>query len=209
MKLDYFGYQGLSPEKKKVPAALIVGKAEYLRSLVRADLLDTILGPTDRRMNLTAADASGSPRIDVTSLLDDLRTPSLLGGPRLVHLSGVEGLAKEDRPRIEEYLAHPATGAHLILEGTTLPANMRLFKAIEKMGFVIQCRPLYETPPPWQRGSGESEVARWILLRVEARGGRIRPSAIDALVEAWGADLASIDGAIEQASLLAGESGQI
>lgn len=209
MKMDYFGYRGLPDEARARPVLLVVGKADYLRSLVVDDLLDRSLGGGDRALNLVAREVA--PEVDITAILDDLRTPSLLGGARVVHLRGVEALEKDGRRRLEEYVARPASGAVLILEGTGLPANTRLFRAVEKQGIVIQCRPLYETPPPWGRRGGreESELSRWIRLRVEDRGKRITPRAIAAAVEAWGNDLASIDGALDQARVLIEESEEI
>lgn len=211
MKLDYFGYRKAPDKAKETPAALVVGKADFLRSLVVDDLLKRSLGDGDRGMNLLSRDASAGAAVDVTAILDDLRTPSLLGGPRVVHLRGLEGLDKEDRKRLEEYVSQPASGARLVLEATTLPANTRLFKAVERGGMVVQCRNLYDRPPPWARGGGklESELARWIRLRTEDRGKKIEPAAILVALEAWGTDLAPLDGALEQACVLVGKASRI
>ena len=208
MKLDYFGYRKAPEKDLRPPVAAVVGKEPHLRRLIVDDLLGRALGEADRSLNLIDRDLAAGT-VEIASILDDLRTPTLLGGARVVHLRGLGSIDKEGRSALEGYVARPATGAALILEGDSLPANTRLFKAIAKGGLVVQCRPLYATPPPWGRGGGETEVARWIQLRVRDRGKKIRSDAVDAAVEAWGADLASIDRALEAAALLVADAPEI
>lgn len=200
MKLDYFQYRKIPVRDRLEAVSLVVGKDGYLRRLVVDDLVQGALGEGDRALNFIRRDISDG----ITEALDDLRTPSLLGGARVVHLREVEGLDKKTRPILEAYVKSPAPGAFLILEGESLNPTTRLFKAIQKDGTVVLCRPLYETPPPWGR-SKESEVSRWIRLRAKDLEVTIGPGAIDAALEAWGADLAAIDRALEAAALLAGE----
>jgi DNA polymerase III delta subunit len=204
MKLDYFGFRKTPVRDRLRAVSLVVGKDEYLRRLVADDLVREALGEGDRTLNLIRRSLAEG----LTEALDDLRTPSLLGGARVVHLREVEGLDSKTRPLLEAYLKSPAPGAYLILEGESLHPTTRLFKAIQKGGVVVVCRPLYETPPPWGR-SKESEVSRWIRLRAKDLGRSIGPVAVDTALEAWGADLAAIDRALEAASLLAGEDGEI
>lgn len=211
MKLDYFGYRKTPPEERIRPASLVVGKSDYLQGLVADDLLDRALQAADRGMNLATAEALTSSPLDLAALLDDLRTPTLLGGPRVLHLKAIENLDKNGRRLLEEYIARPGQGAFLILQGKMLRANTRLFRTIQDRGLIVQCRPLYATPPPWggRGGTRESELAGWIRLRTEDRGRRITAKAVQAAVEAWGTDLAAIDGALEQASTLLEETQEI
>ena len=211
MKLDYFRFRGASEEGRMAPVILVVGKAGHLRNLVIDEILGPILSPEQRAMNLVERDVSGKSAFDVMALLDDLRTPSLLGGARVVHLRGVGDLEGEDRSALEAYVAAPPSGSILLLEGESLPANTRLYKAVEKAGLVVQCRPLYGTPPPWKPAAGpeESELFRWISLRARDRKKRISTSAALAAIRIWGSDLAAIDGALDQTSTMVGAAPEI
>ena len=100
---------------------------------------------------------------DWRDVADELATASLFGGgkPRLVVLERADAFVSANRQRLEDYVAKPKSSGILILEVDEWPANTRLYKALDKSGLQIDCRP----PQKQGRSKGldEAAVVKWIV----------------------------------------------
>ncbi|NOX57577.1 MAG: DNA polymerase III subunit delta [Planctomycetes bacterium] len=81
-------------------------------------------------------------KCELASVLDDVRTYSLLGGIRIVIVEGADPFITRHRATLEKYCAEPVDSGVLILECTSLASNTRIYKAIAKSGQIIKCDPL-------------------------------------------------------------------
>jgi DNA polymerase III subunit delta len=124
---------------------------------------------------------SSSPAAEIRSALE---TPSLLGGRRLVVVSGAHSLDKEGTESLAAYIESPSPSSILVLlaEGRT-----RLADPVRRVGEVVAL----EAP----RGR---RLVRWIRDRAALKGTTVDDRAGWALIDAVGTELRDLDGALEQ-----------
>jgi hypothetical protein len=111
---------------------------------------------------------------------------------------------------VEEARRLGAPGARLVVS-TTLPVKGRGSVAtralVEAGAWVVDCRPLYDAPAPWERGVApyDHELARYLVTRLK-RQHRKRLTVEDAhaLTQLVGNDLARLDDALRSLALYAG-----
>jgi DNA polymerase-3 subunit delta len=120
-----------SPSVKPVYA--VVGPDRYLRQQALDELLSRI--STDPE-SLGVARYKGDDA-DLAEVLDEARTPSLLGGRRTVLLDEADDFISSHRQALERYCAAPADSSSLVLVCQSLPGNTRLYKIIHRVGEVI------------------------------------------------------------------------
>lgn len=125
----------------------------------------------------------------VAEVLDDVRTPALLGGGRAVVVEHAEELLKgETLEALAAYAEKPGDASLLVLQATSLDrrykAAQRLAKAAEQ---TIDCKPPFK---PW-------EFERWIAERGrQAHGLQVGRDAAAALRRRIGEELGLLDGAL-------------
>jgi DNA polymerase-3 subunit delta len=145
------------------PAGVCVlfGDEPFLRRLALAEVRRLVVGDA-ADMPVTTHDCQ--ERVpEWRDVADELATASLFGGggPRLVVLEGADGWVSANRQRLEDYVAQPRRSGVLLLELDDFPANTRLYKAVEKTGLAIDCR-----PPQRQQGKtkvlDERAITHWI-----------------------------------------------
>jgi len=148
----------------------------------------------------------GDEAVDPRTLLDEIRTPSLFGGAKLVVLRDVDGLADADRERLVEVARNPAPGIRVVLCFASLRRGTKLEKALEASGEVRRFRPLYDRPGPWESGRAEhdSELTRWLVARAAARRLRLAPTDAYRIIRRVGNHPVRLDAEIEKLSLLLG-----
>jgi len=146
----------------------------------------------------TAVSQYEASEADLADVLDEVSTPALWGGGRLVIVREAEDIlapAAGKRPSLEPFVermgaiagsAKPAGHLVLIARGldvkgptpsTGFPAAAALIKAIAKAGGVFSCVPPYE-----------SELKAALARRAAAAGVKLEPEAVDALVSSVGAE---------------------
>jgi len=116
---------------------VIVTADRYLGQQALADLLG----------RLTGGDPSGVAQFrggtaSLAEVLDEARTPSLLGGNRTVVVDDADDFISEHRAALERYCSAPAEVSSLVFVCQSLPSNTRLHKIIAKIGQVIAIRPV-------------------------------------------------------------------
>lgn len=167
-----------STARKPGPVVAIVGADRFLR----AEMLTRLVARS------TEEDAFGPTHFDgeraaLAEVLDEVRTPSLLGGNRIVIVDEADELITRFREKLERYCAAPATNGCLILLCDSLPKNQRIYKAIAACGEIVTV----EAP------KGRALVG-WIIERAkEIHGKSIAADAVDLLR----AQIGDIPGALD------------
>jgi DNA polymerase-3 subunit delta len=150
------------------------------------------------------ADTLGPAKFDgesagLAEVLDEVRTPSLLGECRIVVVEEADEFITTNRAALEKYCGNPSDTGTLILACQTMPKTTRLYKIIESQGEVI----LREPP------SGRS-VPAWIAERAKAvYGKRIAPVAAQSLRDHVGDAPGWLDTELAKLSTYVGERAEI
>jgi DNA polymerase-3 subunit delta len=132
---------------------------------------------------------------ELAEVLDEVRTFSLLGGRRIVVVSGADPFVSRHRAALERYCEAPADSGTLILECNSLPGNTRLHKIIAKQGVVIKHDAL----------KGRA-ITDWIVERSrEAYGKRMDAQAAWLLRELCGSTLGLLDAELSKLATYVGD----
>ena len=159
-----------------LPAYLLVGE-----ELLVEEALDEIRRNEGTE---TLAEASFDPSAAPAELLGALRTPSLLGGRRLVILREADGLGREQADAIAAYLRAPSPDSVLVLVAS---GRTRLDTHLKSMGGVVVLE-----PPKGRRLVG------WIKQRAAEAGLKLDDRAAWALVDCVGTELRDLHEATQQ-----------
>ncbi len=177
------------------PVYAVVGHDRFLRSEALEGILRT-LAPHMDTLGPTRVDGENATLAD---LLDEVRTPSLLGGKRVVIVDDADDCIIAYREKLEKYCAEPASGGCLIFLCDSMPKNTRLRKIIAGGGQVIECEPL----------KGRAVVS-WIVRRARnVHGKRVNDSAAQLLKEHVGDSLAGIDTELAKLAAYVGDRAEI
>lgn len=173
----------------------VVGKDRFLRNESLESILRT-LAPQMDTLGPTRVDGKNASLADV---LDDVRTPSLLGGRRVVIVDDADDCISEFREKLEKYCAAPASDGCLIFLCDSLPKNTKLRKIISVSGEVIE----YEPP------KGRALVS-WIVRRArEVHGKTVNDAAARVLKEHVGDSLAGLDTELAKLTAYVGDRPEI
>ena len=142
-------------------------------------------------------------QVDVGELMNVCQSMPFLSEKRLVVVKGMFAKAppKEVTKSLVAFLPElPDTCRLVFMESHALSLKSPLIKAANeaKNGFVKK----------FDRPEG-AELDRWIMRRVDDRGGAIKPRAANLLATSIGSDLQTIDNEIEKLLLYKGETGEI
>lgn len=212
--------------KKERPPAVVVlaGAEDWFREAAAAALTARVLPDGDPGGALTRLDAKEGGGAEVhAAALDELASPSLFVAAKVVHVRHAEALKRKGARSIrdtlagvvEQVLGQAAPGALLLLDTpkpvkgkTGVPAAA----LIEAGAWVVDCRPLYDAPGPWERGAAahEHELARYLSSRMkEAHGLRMTAQVAHVLTRSVGSDLAQLDDALRALALYVGDHGEV
>jgi DNA polymerase-3 subunit delta len=119
-------------------------------------------------------------------VLDDVRTPTLFGGGRVVVVEDAGEMLRGSLEAFAAYAERPAPGALLVLVAGGLDGRLKGARQLREAAEVIPC----ESPRPW-------ELARWARERArDAYGLQASDAAASALRRLVGADLGLLDAAL-------------
>lgn len=141
------------------------------------------------------AEASFDADTDLAELMGALDTPSLLGGRRLVIVRDAQSLKKDHNEALERYIASPSPQAVLVLISA---GKSKLEGAVKKAGTVVTL-----DMPKGRR------LVTWIRERSIAHGLKMDDRGAWALIDALGASLRDLDGALEQLATQLGRGAKI
>jgi DNA polymerase-3 subunit delta len=136
------------------------------------------------------------PQLDVTRfdgqtalparILDEIRTPTLFGGPRAVIVENAGDVLRAALEAFAAYAEAPVKGTLLVLVATGLDGRLKGAKQLKDAAEVIDCQPLRA----W-------ELAKWVRERAKATYGlQTGDTAAAALRRAIGEDLGLLDAAL-------------
>jgi DNA polymerase-3 subunit delta len=158
------------------PVYALVGSDSFLQLMRLREVLD--LMPAD----VQRTDLDGE-RAELAAVLDECRSFAMFGGARLVVVRNADDFISRFREQLEEYCSAPSDSATLVLRCDSLPKNVRLYKAIQKTGAVLEC----EAPPA-------GALPKWISDRAKSTHRvQIAPDAAMQLAELIGPDLGRLD----------------
>lgn len=183
-----------SSVEQLAPVIAIVGADRFLRAEMVRDMIarsgaDGGLGPTH----------FDGERATLAEVLDEVRTPSLLGGSRLVIVNDADELISRFREKLERYCAAPAVGGTLLLLCDSLPKNQRIYKAIAGGGKILTV----EAP------KGRSLVS-WIIDRARSEYGKqLAVDAADLLRAHVGDSSGALDSELAKLATYVGQRAEI
>lgn len=125
--------------------------------------------------------------------VDAARTMPMMAERRWVHVAQIDKLKTADQPALLSYLEKPSATTVLCLSGEKIDQRTKLGQALNA------AKALFAFEPPRQH-----ELAGWITRRVRKHGSTIDPDAAQLVADLLGAELGSLDMALEKLVLYAG-----
>jgi len=158
---------------------LLLGEEPFRQ---REELRNLLLAHPDLEVVRFSGDATPCGRV-----LDEVRTPTMLGGGRAVVVDGAGPLLeKEALTVIAAYAARPVPGSLLVLIAPGIDGRLKGAKELKSRATVVTCDPLKE----WA-------VPAWVVERARtAHGLRVDRAAAEMLRERIGEDLGLLDNAL-------------
>lgn len=176
------------------PVYALVGEDPFLRREVRRRIRQAVLAAEDDEFSRTVYEGSSASMVDVR---DELSTRGLFGDSRrLVEVEDADDFISKHRPELESYAAQPKSSGVLVLVAKSMPSNTKLYKAIDKLGGVIQC----QTPK-------EPKIKKWLISWAQANYDKqLASDAADLMLELVGPELGLLDQELAKVASLAGEA---
>jgi DNA polymerase III subunit delta len=157
------------------PLYLIVGAQDLLLNQAVESLKSSVAEVADLDFNLETFDGESASADDIIAACNTL---PFVSDRRLVIVRGVEKLSKEDAETLVGYAGDPSPTTILALVGKKLAKNTRLYKAVDKLGGVIE-----------RKAPEAREYPRKVQDMFAAAGKRISLDGAEYLVNAVGRDL--------------------
>lgn len=140
-----------------------------------------------------------SKDLEWKTVRDELLTVSMFGDRRVVLVESADDFVSENRTALEKYLEKPSKKSLLVLDVGSFPKTTKLFKAVDKLGLLIECIELQG-----------ADLTRWIQATVKERSGKqITRDAAMLLPELAGTHLGLLKQEIDKVAAYAGERPQI
>ncbi|HEY3248333.1 MAG TPA: DNA polymerase III subunit delta [bacterium] len=184
------------PTPKAPPGVyLLLGEEDLLVEQAQAALLDAVIAPAERDLNLDSVRADESAITDVITRVDTL---PFFGARRVVVIRDVDRWDAAAQERLAAYLELGAPPSILILTATALDRRRKLYSAVRKAGEVRE----FPRPKSYQ-------LASWVTARAKDHGRTIDREAADALVAMVGSGLRQLALELEKVIAFAGDRTRI
>lgn len=177
------------------PVCVLVGGESFLIERALSALRKTIVGESGAGFN---EDLFHGKSTSGDVVVRSANTLPMFASARLVVVRDVEAVASADLDVVAAYAESPSPSTCLVLLGEKLDGRTRLAKLAKQKGFLCDVQPL--------KGDG---LRRFVASEASARGHRIDGRAAEALLDATGSDLSTIDDALERLSLFVGAGAAI
>ena len=144
--------------------------------------------------NFDNLDAGPPAKSGMSQVIGAASSHPTMAPNRLVLVKSADAFKADDYDALADYAANPLTTTVLcfVSSGDKKPdLRRKAFKAIDKLGGLVECKPVYER-----------EIPAWVDRMAKERGMSVERGAVDVLVQYIGTDLLAIDQTIEKASLL-------
>ncbi|MFH1731906.1 MAG: DNA polymerase III subunit delta [Planctomycetota bacterium] len=176
------------------PLYLLAGLEHFLAQ--EAEQL--IAGALESRGGECARNFYHGDDVDLATVLDNLRTPSLFSPTRFISVSPAGGFVEKYQKALAAYAAAPAANSSLVLRVATVDARKKLTKTAQETGGLVACNRFYER-----------DVVPWVTARVKAMGRQINSAAAALLTEFLGTDLAMLAAELDKLAVYIGDRKKI
>jgi DNA polymerase-3 subunit delta len=173
-----------------LPVYLIVSEQRLLVDEALDRLKKRVRESGDLDFNMQVFDAENAEPDEIVAACNTIPFAS---DYRLVIVNGVDKVNKEGSDVLCAYVADPAPTCILALAGEKVAKNTRLYKAVEKLGGVLD------------RRVDKRDVPKHVHRMFEIRGRSITDAAAEELVGAVGTDLRRLSVEVDKAIAYAGE----
>ena len=176
-------------EQKLLSAYLAVGEDELKRRTVVNRLRSRVQQMGDLTFNHDTFDAASASGSDIAISCNTFPFASPV---RLVEVSNVEKLSKQDAEIVAAYLMAPCTSTVLLLSGEKLAKNSKLYKAVAALGAgaVIDCAPMKRY-----------ELVKALRSMAVGHGFTITDRGASRLIELVGEDTVRLDSELRKLAL--------
>ncbi|NGX57596.1 MAG: hypothetical protein K940chlam3_00489 [Chlamydiae bacterium] len=130
--------------------------------------------------------------VNADQLAAELQSFSLFEQNRLLILSRIHKGNDPIRRVLLDYLERPNEQLVLVLTGESLAANTKLYKAIEKVGVILN---LSAASKPWEK---QREMEDWLVKQSHSEGKPMEPRAAKSLIQHLGTDASSLEQELEK-----------
>lgn len=143
------------------------------------------------------------PPVAAARLVQLLLTPTLFSGANLYAVRKGDEILKAAAKPLADYADGKKTTPNRVVFFTEkLDGRTGFAKKIKSSNGIVECKKLYATPAPWQRGdSEETELVRWTRSKALDKGFTITREAAGFLTSHTGNDLFLADTELEKLSL--------
>ena len=174
------------------PIYVLSGTDGFLQDHYRSEVVSRVVGQSDPQTCIANFDGSGD--LDLSEVMDELRTLPFLAPARVVLIRNADAFISKHRQKLEEYVDNPCETSALVLIVASFPSNTRLAKAVAKIGDIFNCK----LPDG-------SSLQQWLTKASGKRGKKIDPQSAALLEQRIGRDLAAQNAEIEKLCLYIGE----
>ncbi len=173
------------------PVYLIVSEQELLVDQALSRLKQRVGAVADLDYNMNAFDGETAEADQVVGACNTLPFAS---ERRLVVVHGVEKMSKAGLDALAEYASDPSPTTVLALSGEKLAKNTRLYKAVDKLGGVVE-----------RRVPKRNELPGYVRNMFAERGKEISLEAAELFIETVGRDLQQLSLEVDKAVAFAGK----
>lgn len=175
------------------PVYLIYGAEELLLEQAVTRLRDKLTAATQADLDFNL-DIFDGEQAEASQVLAAANTLPFMSERRLVILRSADKVSTDGLNEIADYAANPNPDTTLVLVATKIAKNMRVYKAIDKLGGAAE----YKAP-------AKRDYPRAVVDMFAARGRKIGVEAAEVLVRAVGYDLRKLSIEIDKVIAFTGE----
>ena len=173
------------------PVHVLVGTESFLAERIAKLLKKAVVGDGPRGFNDDLFQGSG---LSAQRLLGAAKTLPMMAQARFVLVRDADAMAAAELDALTPYLAAPSPSTCIVLLAEKLDGRTKFPKAAKTTGAWVDCEPI--------KGP---LLMRFLIAEAKRRGHAIAEEALQALVDAVGNDLATLDDAVERLSLYVGK----
>ncbi len=173
---------------------LIIGEEDYLAEGQLERLVEEVLSPEDRALNLDFVDGS-TPVAEIVTRLD---TAPFFGPRRVVVVRRLEAMREADHEALVGYLERGDSPSIGLFVAKELDRRRRLYLTFKRLGRIVECRP----PAP-------REKPAWVADRFAAHGKQASQGVAERLVALAGGSLRELEHEVAKLSAYVGESPRV